>query len=100
MPEACNVGRGQRLRHYWVRSTTARICTVTPHVAQNHTNRRSAIDARTTRHEGYPVSQRKRKRVEEVFGLDEDGGVTTQDSIPRAGANGLDVYACSGGIQA
>ena len=41
---------------------------VTPHVAQNTTNRRSAIDGRTTRHEGYEVSQRKRKRVEEVFG--------------------------------
>lgn len=41
---------------------------VTPHVAQNDTNRRSAIDARTTRHAGYAVSQRKRKRVEEIFG--------------------------------
>jgi transposase len=41
---------------------------VTPHVTQNNTNRRSAIDGRTTRHEGYAVSQRKRKRVEEVFG--------------------------------
>lgn len=41
---------------------------VTPHVAQNDSHRRSAIDARTTRHGGYPVSQRKRKRVEEVFG--------------------------------
>ena len=41
---------------------------VTPHTAQNDTNRRSAIDERTTRHEGYAVSQRKRKRVEEVFG--------------------------------
>ena len=41
---------------------------ITPHVAQNTTNRQSAIDARTTRHEGYLVSQRKRKRVEEVFG--------------------------------
>jgi transposase len=41
---------------------------VTPHVAQNNTNRRSAIDDRTTRHEGYEVSQRKRKRVEEIFG--------------------------------
>jgi transposase len=41
---------------------------VTPHVAQNDSNRRSAIDARTTRHDGYGVSQRKRKRVEEVFG--------------------------------
>jgi hypothetical protein len=41
---------------------------VTPHVAQNTSNRSSAIDGRTTRHEGYEVSQRKRKRVEEVFG--------------------------------
>src|SRR4030095_5453115 len=38
---------------------------VTPHVAQkNH----SAIDARTTRHAGYDVSQRKRKLIEQVFG--------------------------------
>jgi len=41
---------------------------VTPHVAQNNTQRRSAIDQRTTRHPGYAVSQRKRKRVEEIFG--------------------------------
>jgi transposase len=41
---------------------------VTPHVAQNDRRRRSAIDERTTRHEGYAISQRKRKRVEEVFG--------------------------------
>ncbi len=41
---------------------------VTPHVAQNTTNRRSAIDGRSTRHPGYAVSQRKRKRVEETFG--------------------------------
>jgi hypothetical protein len=41
---------------------------VTPHVAQNTTNRHSAIDGRTTRHDGYEISQRKRKRVEEVFG--------------------------------
>ena len=42
---------------------------VTPHVSQN-TKRSggSAIDGRTTRHEGYQVSQRKRKRIEEVFG--------------------------------
>jgi IS5 family transposase len=41
---------------------------VTPHVAQNTTNRRSAIDDRTTRHPGYEISQRVRKRVEEIFG--------------------------------
>jgi len=42
---------------------------VTPHVAQNQKRRGgSAIDERTTRHPGYEVSQKKRKRVEEVFG--------------------------------
>src|SRR5271167_2282443 len=41
---------------------------ITPHVAQNTSNRRSAIDERTTRHAGYEVSQRKRKRVEQSFG--------------------------------
>lgn len=41
---------------------------VTPHVAQNTTNRRSRIDGRTTRHPGYAISQRCRKRVEEIFG--------------------------------
>jgi len=42
---------------------------VTPHVARN-TGRPggSAIDARTTRHSGYAVSQKKRKRIEECFG--------------------------------
>jgi transposase len=38
---------------------------VTPHVAQKQ---HSAIDGRTTRHPGYPVSQKRRKRVEEIFG--------------------------------
>ncbi len=41
---------------------------VTPHVAQNNRNRKSAIDKRTTSHTGYEVSQRKRKCVEQVFG--------------------------------
>jgi transposase len=42
---------------------------VTPHVAQNLGRRGgSAIDSRTTRHEGYLVSQKKRKRIEECFG--------------------------------
>jgi transposase len=42
---------------------------VTPHVAQNQKRSGgSAIDERTTRHEGYAVSQRKRKRIEECFG--------------------------------
>jgi transposase len=40
---------------------------VTPHIAQN-LSRRSAIDGRTTRHSGYAISQRIRKRIEEGFG--------------------------------
>jgi hypothetical protein len=40
----------------------------TPHVSQNNTNRRSAIDARTTRHPGYRISTIKRKQIEEAFG--------------------------------
>jgi hypothetical protein len=39
---------------------------ITPHVAQNDTNRSSAIDQRTTRQAGYEISQRK--RVEQSFG--------------------------------
>ena len=45
-----------------------RAMSVTPHVAQNTSGRRSAIDGRTTRHAGYAVSQRIRKRIEEAFG--------------------------------
>jgi len=42
---------------------------VTPQVAQNHARPGgSAIDGRTTRHAGYAISQRKRKRIEECFG--------------------------------
>jgi hypothetical protein len=41
---------------------------VTPHVAQNDKNRRSAIDDRTTTHVSYEISQRERKAVEQVFG--------------------------------
>jgi transposase len=41
---------------------------VRPHVAQNDNGRRSAIDRRTTRHAGYAMSQKVRKRIEEPFG--------------------------------
>lgn len=42
-----------------------RTLNATPHVAQK---KHSAVDGRTTRHEGYKISQQKRKRVEEIFG--------------------------------
>lgn len=46
----------------------ARALGFTPHVAQNTTNRRSAIDRRVTRHPGHRVSQSTRPRIEEPFG--------------------------------
>jgi transposase len=46
-----------------------RISGITPHVAQNiQTRRRSAIDGRTARHQGYAQSINARKRIEQVFG--------------------------------
>ena len=57
---------------------------VTPHVAQNiHKRRRSAIDDRTTRQPGYAISQRFRKRIEEVFGWTKTVGQLPQDTLPR-----------------
>jgi hypothetical protein len=60
---------------------------VTPHVAQNvYKNRRSAIDERTTRQPGYTVSQRFRKRIEEVFGWQKTVG-----NFRKTGFRGFDV---------
>jgi hypothetical protein len=39
---------------------------ITPHIV--HRTGGKSVDGRTTRHEGYAVSQRKRKRVEAIFG--------------------------------
>src|SRR4051794_8207980 len=58
---------------------------VTPHVGQDTSNRRSAVDARMTRLPGYAVSQRIRKRIEEAFGWIKD--ITLQ---PRARHRGKD----------
>ena len=57
-------------KNYGVRNFvyTLRNLNLTPHVAQHGTNRRSAIDGRTTRHPGDAVSMNKRKRAEEIFG--------------------------------
>lgn len=41
---------------------------IRPHLAQVRRRRTPGLDARTTRHVGYALSQRKRKRVEEIFG--------------------------------
>ena len=71
---------------------------VTPHVAQNTTHRASAIDGRTTRHVGYLVSQRERKRIEEIFGWLKQIGLlrkTRHRGVARVGwmfTFGLAVY--------
>ena len=64
---------------------------VTPHVAQNTSGRRSAIDGRTTRHPGYAVSQRIRKRVEEIFGW-----MKTVGGFRRTRYRGLDRTGLAG----
>ncbi|MCY4520959.1 MAG: transposase, partial [Caldilineaceae bacterium] len=61
---------------------------VTPHVARK---KHSAIDGRTTRHAGYAVSLRIRKRVEEVFGwMKTVGGLrrTRYRGVARTGLSG------------
>jgi transposase len=51
---------------------------VTPHVAQNTSNRTSAIDERTTRHRGYTMSQIIRKLIETIFGDGKQHGTLRQ----------------------
>ncbi|GIL02686.1 MAG: DDE transposase [Alphaproteobacteria bacterium] len=72
-PQATPEGR---YKNYDTRDFVAamRRLAVTPHVAQHTNGRRSAIDGRTTRHPGYAVSQRIRKRIEEVFGWGKEIG--------------------------
>ena len=64
---------------------------VTPHVAQNTSGRSSAIDGRTTRHRGYALSQRLRKRVEEIFGW-----MKTVGGFRRTRYRGLDRTGLAG----
>lgn len=64
---------------------------ITPHVTQNTTNRASAIDGRTTSHPGYVVSQRIRKRVEEIFGW-----MKTVGGFRRTRYRGLDRTGMAG----
>ena len=87
-------GRGQRRprstlgadKNYdtadFVAGCRARGCV--PHVAQNDTNRRSAIDARTTRHPGYAVSHDQAQAHRRALRLDEDRRRDAQDPSSRA----------------
>jgi len=70
---------------------------VTPHVAQKV--RYSAIDGRTTRHPGYAVSQKRRKKIEEPFGWAKTVGPMAQTmlrGVKRVGAQfTLTMAACN-----
>lgn len=59
-----------------------RAMNITPHVARNdNRNGGSAIDGRTSRHAGYAISQRSRKRVEEPFGWGKTIGLIRQVKV-------------------
>ena len=69
---------------------------VTPHVAQNTTNRRSAIDGRTTRHPGYAVEPAHPQADRGGLRLDQDGGRSGEDQFPghRSRRLGLHLRRC------
>jgi len=72
----------------------ARALKVTPHVARK--KRGSAIDGRTTRHEGYAVSLRRRKRIEEGYGWMKDvGGLRKLRHRGRAKVAAIFTFTCA-----
>ena len=67
---------------------------VTPHVAAK--DRFSAVDRRTTRHDGYAVSQRRRKLVEEPFGwIKTVGGLRKLRHRGKTKAAALFTFSCA-----
>lgn len=75
---------------------TVRELGATPHVTQNNTNRRSAIDGRTTRHPGYRVSLSKRWLVEKPFGwMKQIGGLRKVKLRGLAKVEWLFVFTCA-----
>jgi transposase len=75
---------------------TVRELRATPHVTQNNTNRRSAIDERTTRHNGYRVSLSKRWLVEKPFGwMKQIGGLRKVKLRGLANVEWLFVFGCA-----
>jgi transposase len=73
-----------------------RLIGITPHVAQNNKNRSSKIDARTTNHPGYGVSQNKRKRIEEIFGwMKTVGGMRKLRYRGKRRVNWIFVFCCA-----
>jgi transposase len=79
--------------------TRARALGATPHVAQNDKRRGgSAIDGRTTRHPGYAVSQRLRKRIEEVFGWGKTVGSLRKTKLRGAARVGFQMLLTVAGF--
>jgi transposase len=75
---------------------TVRELGATPHVTQNNTNRRSAIDERTTRHIGYRVSLSKRWLVEKPFGwMKQIGGLRKVKLRGLVRVEWLFVFTCA-----
>ncbi|MGH8527063.1 MAG: IS5 family transposase, partial [Gammaproteobacteria bacterium] len=75
---------------------TVRALGATPHVMQNNTNRRSAIDERTTRHAGYRVSLSQRWLVEKPFGwMKQIGGLRKVKLRGLAKVEWLFVFTCA-----
>jgi IS5 family transposase len=75
---------------------TVRELRATPHVTQNNTNRRSAIDERTTRHAGYRISLSKRWLVEKPFGwMKQIGGLRKVRLRGLAKVEWLFVFGCA-----
>ena len=75
---------------------TLRALEATPHIAQKQKSR--TLDGRTTRHPGYAISQRARKRIEEVFGWMKPSAAWQAPS-PRRRPGELAVSARGGGLQ-
>lgn len=76
--------------------STIREFRITPHVAQNTSHRRSAIDARTTRHPGYEISLSKRWLVEKPFGwLKQIGPLKKVKLRGLAKVDWLFVFSCA-----
>lgn len=76
--------------------STMRELGATPHVTQNNTNRRSAIDQRTTRHAGYAISLSKRWLVEKPFGwLKQVGGLRKVKLRGLRKVHWLFVFGCA-----
>ena len=75
---------------------TVRELGATPHVTQNNTNRRSAIDERTTRHPGYRISLSKRWLVEKPFGwMKQIGGLRKVKLRGLVKVEWLFVFTCA-----